>query len=318
MRTPWLFALVLVLVTAGPNARAPQQGDSSAVAIEMRGVHLRAGDNIALDIDFLRGRLLSRSRGDPPVFDDGRSYVISVDLAEVSIDERSVNALVQRALGGGRSSLSDVRVTFEGPLLKQTGRLRRGVPVPFSVKSRVEPTADGRIRLKPVSVKAVGLPVAGLMKLFDIELEELLKVAPDVGIQGEENDLLLAPGEILPPPEMQGTLTKVGIRGNRMLQVFGSASALAAARREPHPRGHYVQFRGNRIQFGRLTMSNTDMRLIDADPKDPFDFYPGQYVAQLVAGYSKNTPGGALRVYMPDYNDLPEHRVHRRPRGRGN
>ena len=41
----------------------------------------------------------------------------------------------------------------------------------------------------------------------------------------------------------------------------------------------------------------------DADPRDPFDFYAAQYVKQLVAGYSKNTPQGGLRVYMPDYNE---------------
>ena len=43
------------------------------------------------------------------------------------------------------------------------------------------------------------------------------------------------------------------------------------------------------------------MELIDADPRDPFDFWPERYVTHLVAGYSKNTPSGGLRVYMPDY-----------------
>ena len=45
------------------------------------------------------------------------------------------------------------------------------------------------------------------------------------------------------------------------------------------------------------------MRLIDADPSDPFDFSPREYVKQLVAGYSKNAADGSLRVYMPDYNE---------------
>ena len=48
-------------------------------------------------------------------------------------------------------------------------------------------------------------------------------------------------------------------------------------------------------------MSDTDMELIDADPRDPFDLWLDKYVTQLVAGYSKNTPTGGLRVYMPDY-----------------
>ena len=51
-------------------------------------------------------------------------------------------------------------------------------------------------------------------------------------------------------------------------------------------------------------MRDTDMRLVDEDPRDPFDFSPSEYVKQLVAGYSKNSPDGSLRVFMPDYDDV--------------
>ena len=44
--------------------------------------------------------------------------------------------------------------------------------------------------------------------------------------------------------------------------------------------------------------------MIDADPRDPFDFYPAKFERQLVAGYSKNTARGGLRTFMPDYDDL--------------
>jgi len=53
-----------------------------------------------------------------------------------------------------------------------------------------------------------------------------------------------------------------------------------------------------------LTMTDADMRLIDADPKDPFDFFPDHYNDQLVAGYSKTTASGGLLVYMPDYDKV--------------
>ena len=51
-------------------------------------------------------------------------------------------------------------------------------------------------------------------------------------------------------------------------------------------------------------MHDADLQLIDSDPKDPFDFFPARYSAQLVAGYSKNTPQKGLKTYMPDYGDL--------------
>ena len=51
-------------------------------------------------------------------------------------------------------------------------------------------------------------------------------------------------------------------------------------------------------------MRDADLQLIDADPRDPFDFFPARYNAQLVAGYSKNTPAKGLKTYMPDFDDL--------------
>jgi hypothetical protein len=61
---------------------------------------------------------------------------------------------------------------------------------------------------------------------------------------------------------------------------------------------------GNRLQFGKLTMNDTDMVLIDSDPRNPFDFYLDHYKEQLVAGYSKTTNSFGLRVFMVDYNKL--------------
>ena len=66
---------------------------------------------------------------------------------------------------------------------------------------------------------------------------------------------------------------------------------------------NYVYFGGGSITFGKLTMRDADLQLIDADPRDPFDFSQ-RYNAQLVAGYSKNTPAKGLKTYMPDFDDL--------------
>ena len=88
------------------------------------------------------------------------------------------------------------------------------------------------------------------------------------------------------------------------MQIFGDKRPLPALTKPDPKAPNYVYFHGGDIRFGKLTMSAADLQLIDADPRDPFDFFPAQYNAQLVAGYSKNTPSGGLRTYMPDFNDL--------------
>jgi hypothetical protein len=65
---------------------------------------------------------------------------------------------------------------------------------------------------------------------------------------------------------------------------------------------NYLYFFGGSIRFGKLTMSDADMQLVDADPSTPFDFSPAHYDDQLVAGYSRNTRRKGLQVFMPDYS----------------
>ena len=86
------------------------------------------------------------------------------------------------------------------------------------------------------------------------------------------------------------------------MRMTGSASPPPRPATLPLPRArNYLYFFGGSIRFGKLTMSDADMQLIDADPRDPFDFFPARYEAQLLAGYSRNTPRKGLQVFMPDY-----------------
>ena len=66
-----------------------------------------------------------------------------------------------------------------------------------------------------------------------------------------------------------------------------------------------MYYRRGTLRFGKLTMRDADLLLVDSDPKDAFDFSPKQYNDQLMAGYSKNTRARGLIVYMPDLGDLP-------------
>jgi hypothetical protein len=293
------LAVLLVALwprSAVPQAKPPQQPD---VSIDMRNVHLHVSDDAALDVTWMHGRLHSTSPGRPPVFDDQSSFTMEIEDAEVALDAASLTALVNRAFAFKGSNLSDLQVSFAGSNIVQRGKLSKGISVPFTVTASVAATREGQLVIHPVKVKAAGIPSTKLMGLFGIELQDLIKGRPEAGIALHDNDLLLDPGKMLPPPATRGHVVKAFVRGDRLVQVFGKGAA-----GRPKGGGNYVWFRGNVIRFGRLTMSDADLKLIDMDPKDPFDFYTAKYNQQLIAGYSKNTPDGALRTYMPDLGDL--------------
>jgi hypothetical protein len=194
------------------------------------------------------------------------------------------------------SPISDVEVTIEEGKLKQKGTLHKGVAVPFTIVADMAVTADGRIRLHPTSVKAAGLPAGGLMKVFHLELDKLIASNQARGFEIVDNDFLLSPDRLIPEPRIAGKLTSIRIEGDRFVEVFGSKPAHSADK----VARNYMYYRGGVLKFGKLTMNDTDLRLVDMDPADPFEFSPKEYVVQLSAGYSKSLANGGLRTFMPD------------------
>lgn len=276
------------------------------VQIEMKNVHLHPAEGIVLDIAYLRGTMVSRKAGTPPVFDNQQSYVLRVRRAQVALDVISLqNLLNQQVFAYEGAPVKNLTVTTDRGQLAMKGKLHKGVDVPFSVKASVSTTPDGRMRLHSESMKAVGIPAKGLLEFFGLKLDDMMNVKARKGIEIQDDDIVISAGQVLPPPEIAGRLVRATVEGNRIVQVFNDGAAAPENLKRPSPAArNYVYFGGGDIRFGKLTMHDADLQLIDSDPKDPFDFYPARYNTQLVAGYSKNTPQKGLETYMPDYNDL--------------
>jgi hypothetical protein len=72
----------------------------------------------------------------------------------------------------------------------------------------------------------------------------------------------------------------------------------------PYKAQNYIYYKGGVLRFGKLTMADADLEIVDQSPRTPFDFSLPDYSRQLVAGYSKNTPTHGLIVFMPDFSTL--------------
>ena len=203
--------------------------------------------------------------------------------------------------GEADAPLKNLRLSIEEGKLKQEGTIRKGPGIPFEMTGEISPTPDGRIRIHPTHMRAAHLPVKGLMKLFGIDMAKLINTRNSRGISVDDNDLILDAALALPPPKMSGRITAVRIEGDQIVQTFGGGKPDPAKKTSI---SNYMTYRGGILRFGRLTMTDTDLRMVDADPADPFDFSPEHYKDHLVAGYSKTTASGGLVVYMPDYSKI--------------
>ena len=289
--------------SSGAAPARKQQHAGSPVRTEMRGVNLRIDPNVVLEIRQLRGKLEPTDKDSPPWFDEPSSFMIDIGEAEIAVTPASMAAMMNRyVFSGPDAPVKDVGIEIRDGHLIQTATLKKKIPVHTTLEGDLSVTPEGDIRFHPTKIKAGDLPVKGLLDLFDVELSEVIKTQESRGVRVVDNDLILDPERLLPPPRIRGRVTGVRIEGDRIVQIFGGGEAKDLS--PPLSKAeHYLFYRGGELSFGKVTMHGADLQIIDADPKDPFDFFLSQYQRQLVAGYSRTLEDRGLVVYMPDSDE---------------
>ena len=291
------------------RATNPSANSTRLVDVQMRNIVYHYTEQTSVHIVTLRGQL-EPIKGDIPVFDDKTSFILRIASAEMTISPASLsNVLNSWVFNKPDAPLKGVAVQIDQQRLRITGRLHSKGDIAFETEGEISASQDGRIRLHTDKVKALHVPVKGLMDLLGLQIANLIKTGKVQGVEIENDDILLDPTKLLPPPRIEGKITAVRLEGDAIVEVFGGSLRLPAMN-VPYP--NYMAYRGNKLRFGKLTMADTDMVIIDMNPQDPFDFFLDHYPEQLVAGYTKQTPAYGLRVYMRDYNKLPGHKAGRR------
>jgi len=288
-----------IVISQNPPTNENQE---ATVETQMRNVTFRFSDTVAVEIKSLNGVLTPLGKNEFPNFDDKDSFKLRVSTAEIAMDSRDLaNVLNSYVFARPHSPLAQLSISVEKGHLKVKGKLHDKGDIPFETEGILTPTADGRIRLHSEKIKAIHLPVKGLMDLFGIDLSSLIKEGKVPGVGAQEDDLILDLEQILPPPHIEGKVISVRMEGGKIIQIFGGSGAKPVKNIRA---GNYMAFKNNRIRLGKLVMNDTDLILIDMDPNDPLDFFLDHYKDQLSAGYSKLTPDSGLRVYIKDYNKL--------------
>jgi hypothetical protein len=302
---PLTFACCITGWTAfAPGHLAAQAAEASVVQVQMRHVDFHLDSTVVLHIQRLRGALHRHTPDEPPLLDDKSSFTLAIDSARIGISPQALTDLLNRyTFAYPGSPLHHLRVTIEQGQLRQEGRLHG---VSFSVLGDLTLTPEGELRLHPTDIKAVGVKVGGLMKFFGLHLQKLVNTTQAKGVRIEKDDFFLSPTELLPPPRVEGRVTEITVTDSDIVQVFTPKEEAkpASTLTLPRPADNYMFFRGGTLRFGKLTMRDTDLLIVDAEPATPFDFFLERYNQQLVAGYSRNTPDHGLIVTMPDYGKL--------------
>jgi hypothetical protein len=300
-----LASSVLAQSNSSPQQKANPQASTKephAVQVAMKNVMYHFTDGIAVHITQLQGYLTPTNPTDMVVIDDKGSFVLHLASAQFAIRcDVLAQVLNQYVFAAPDAPIKAITIASNNQGLIIKGKLHQKSDVSFEARGTLSVDGDGRVRVHTEHLKAAHLPLKGLMDLLGLDLSRLISTNKVRGVATDKDDLLLDPEQIFPPPSIRGKVTAVRVEDGQIIQVFGERQKSDFAAKQP---GNYMAYHDGDIRFGKLTMNDADLVLIDMEPSDPFDFFLDHYKEQIAAGYTKTTPSLGLRVYTRDYDKL--------------
>jgi hypothetical protein len=284
------------------SSAAPPPASARAVKTEMRNVLFHLTSRSAAHLETLSGELWPVGKNEMPVFDDKASFEVHVSAGKVSITPEALSEIMNSyVFARSDAPLKDISISIDKDRLIIKGKLHTKGDIPFGTAGRLSTTPDGRLRVQTEKITALKIPVKGMMGLFGIELAKVVNTSKIDGMDVDKDDLLMDLARLLPPPHIKGKVTAVRIENNAIVTFFGNEAARSSV---PVEKDNYMAFSGNSVRFGKLIMENTDLTVLDLDPRDPLDWNQDRYKDQLEAGYSKITSNFGLHAYAKDFAKL--------------
>ena len=278
-----------------PSHPASAGGDVGPTTVYAHNLLLRKGPTFRIYIRWIRGQMLRTQKDNHPSLDDPESFVFLIQKGVIHANLGDIGTFLNADMP--KSPLKKISVTGEGDQVKISGTLHKLlVPLPVEMLSIVSAMPDGRIHLHVTKINVLKVPVKGLMGGLHLDIKDVVGSDPVAGVEVSGNDLYLDTAKLLPPPHIRGLLTSITVAAPDLVLIYGNAPNDEAELAQWH---NFLRFTGGTVDFGKLTMHNADLTLIDASDDPWFDLDLVNYQAQLVNGISRMTPQAGLEIFMP-------------------
>src|ERR1700757_4466590 len=171
-----LMICTTAIFPAVAQEKNSQPAQNGAVQVQMHNVMYHFADNVAVHLVNVGGAIVPTTPGQTPVFDDRKSFTLQIAAAEIAMDPQSLaNVLNSNVFAGKDAPLKDISIRIEKGELHVKGKLPKKGDLGFETIGVLSATPDGKIRLHADKIKALHLPVKGLMDLFGLDIADLIK-----------------------------------------------------------------------------------------------------------------------------------------------
>jgi hypothetical protein len=287
-------------VPADPSTNTPNS-PIEATQVYAHNLLLRKGNHFRVYVRWVRGRLLRTSGARNPSFDDPNSFVLEIDKGLINVKLADIADFLNSE-ASNKAPLKNIKITSEGGQIRLQGTVHKVVSLPVRLDGTLTPLPDGRLKYHLIKLNVLTVPMQGLLGLFHVDLADLAWKSQTPGVQIVDNDVFFDTQRLLPPPHIHGHITTVSATDSDLTVIYGNAGSDEHNLAQWH---NFLRLSGGNLDFGKLTMHQVDLTMIDAS-KDPwFDLDLVNYQAQLVYGTTRMTEKAGLEIYMPDLDKLP-------------
>jgi hypothetical protein len=287
--------------SSGTSTSSNAASDYAPTAIYAHNLMLRKGDTgFRVYVRWLRGHMARTSRNHNPSFDEPESFVLDINNGAVHTNVGDLGNFLNEGITN--SPLTNIKLAGDGDQLKLSGTLHKVIPLPIEVLATIGVAPDNRILIHVTKINVLKIPFKKLLGSLNVSVSSMFKSGQVPGVEVNGNDILLDTAKAIPPPHIRGQLTTVRIENPDFVQVYGNTKEDLTRVEQWR---NYLQLQGGTIDFGKLTMRQVDLIMVDLSDNAWFDLDLSKYQDQLVNGYTRMTPEAGLQIFMPSLDQIP-------------
>ncbi|MFL6452349.1 MAG: hypothetical protein ACJ746_32480 [Bryobacteraceae bacterium] len=283
---------------AQTEARA-RTSDLSPTNVYAHNLMLRKGPDFRIYVRWLRGQMARSHKNVNPTFDDPDSFSLYIKTGVIRANIGDIGNYLNSGLDD--APLKNIQLSGDGDQVKLKGTVHKLVPLPIEMTGTLSTFGENGIQIHVNKLSVLKVPLKGMLGAFHVTLSDLFKVKNVPGLEVTENDIRFDTHDLLPPPHISGHLTRVHVVNPDLEEIYGDAKEDVERTEEWR---NFLRLSGGSIDFGKLTMHNVDLIMIDISKDSWFDLDLANYQEQLVNGYTRMTPQAGLQIFMPDLRDI--------------
>ncbi len=156
---------------------------------------------------------------------------------------------------------------------------------------------DNKLVYSLDDVKAVGIPLAGLLKMVFIKLTYLLSLDRE-GAQLGAYELVLDHRSVFPPPALAGNISEVSISPAGLHLTFADNSA-AKFKKAPVEKDSYLWIQSGDARLYGIVVTNAQVAIVSESDTTPLRFNLYDYRKQVAGGVLHMKGDGTIIATLP-------------------